>query len=701
MRVTTSGGHCPPGWGHGKSVGRAGLVRRALLLLSLVSVGLSGRLTAATPDYFELSLQELARVDVVTASLSPQPLSELPASLSVITRKQIRESGARNLYDLLRLIPGVRVDLGNRGRPVISIRGVQTDSSNHLLFLLDGHVLNEPGNGSAAFLYDLSRLPLHNVQRIEVLRGPGSPVFGANAFLGAVNVITRSPEQMGAPELTVRGEFDANGEVGEEVNLLAGGRLSEDWSASINLNLVNRPGETIAVAADAAGRSGEVDNEFGQFDAQLRIESRHTRFTGRFTRQEQGDHYGTFYQLAPDDEMLFSGGFLELLDSRGLNEAMDLKTRLYGDWYHGKARVSLIPRGSQSLGSPWYGFNDTGAYAVLFQDLAKYGLDLRIGFHGLTNHRMTAGLQLEYQSQGNTRTLRNFIGTSGPFDPLVDVSGSENFSRDADRLVSALFIEDLWKVTTDLNVILGLRLDHYSNAGVSLNPRVGFNWHLAPSYQLRALLGTSFREPDFRSLYLDAGSFFGNPDLEEERIRTFEIGSSIHFSPALSMDITLYHNQLTDLIVVSPDTARFENIGNLSTRGIELDIVYEYGSGASLAAGYSFVDVYDGNRAGLMAPRHSGSVALSGPLPGGFEGGVQLYWQSRSDGVGDDARDPLDAYLLLNARLGYRWSRQLSLEAAVYNILDRDYFYPAPEGSYPGGLPAAGRSALLGLKLEL
>ncbi len=657
---------------------------------------------AESPDYFDLSPEELAKVDVVTASLSPQSLDELPASLTVISREQIRESGARNLYELLRLVPGVRIDLGNRGRPVISVRGVRTDSSNHLLFLLDGHVLNEPGNGSAAFLYELTRMPLHNIQRIEVLRGPGSPVFGANAFLGAVNVITRSPRQISGKELSLRSEFDDQGRVGQEVNVLAGGALGEDMAASLNLSMTRRPGETIPVVADAAGRSGEVDNAFRQFDLQARVESRSIRVSGRFSRQTAGEHYGVFYQLAPDDESNFEGGFLELLHSRALGDTAHLKTRVYADIYHGEARISRIPRGSQSPDSPWFGLNASGAYAVLFQDLAKYGLEARFTHLGLAGHRITYGAMLEYQSQFNIRTLRNFVGTSGPFDPLVDISDGENFSRDAHRTVFAPYIEDLWRLSPELNLNLGLRFDHYSDAGASLNPRVGVNWQFHPRYRLHVLWGTAFRAPGFRSMYLDAGSFFGNPELEEERIGSFELGLHAQLGPRLVVDLTLYNNRLDDLIALPANGDRFENISRLSTRGLEMEARYDFLSGASLKASYSYADPYDGDQAAMsVAPRHSATLLAAAPFNGRLDGSVQLYWQSRTSSSGGWAAEPLDAYALLNARLGYRWTPELSVEAAVFNLLDQNYAYPARPGTYSQGLPAPGRGAMLGLKLEL
>lgn len=654
----------------------------------------------APEDIFSLSPAELAEIQVVSASLAPQSLAESPASVTLVTAAEIREMGARDLYGVLRHVPGLRVAVTNRGRPMISVRGVQRDTSSQLLFLLDGHVLNEPASGSASFLIELARLPIENIDRLEVVLGPGSAVYGSSAFLGVVNIITRAAAGFEGAELTWRTEFEDQGRITNEVNLLVGQAFAPDRSLHLNLNLVDGDGPSIPVAADIQGRPGEANSAFEQLDVQTVGKLGAFALKARYTRQDRGEYYGALYNLSQDDRFKLQGGFVELDGGLDLGQYRRLRLRAYYDQFGVESLIYNMPKGTISPSAPYSPFNETGRGGRLEMTTSKGGIELRASDTHFADHQITYGVLWEYQAQDDLGSYTNDIGSGEPVDPFVDVSESEPFSREANRTLIAPYIEDIWRVGATLTLNAGLRLDHYSDFGESLNPRLGLAWQFHPRYSLRALYGTAFRAPDFRSLYLESPFIDGNPDLSEERVRTIELGLSARPLARLSTGITLYHNRLDELINVPAGQSRIENIDSMTTRGIEFTARYQWPNGGHLMANYSYVDAkLDDGGAAPDEPRNSGSATAWTPLTARLSAGLSLYWQDTSPRAAEDARQDLPGYEVIDLKLALTLTKSAEMGLTVYNLLDRDYAYPAPAGTIADDYRAPGRSLLAQLRL--
>lgn len=664
------------------------------------AAALAGPQVATGEDLFNLSPAELAQIPAVSASLTPQRLADSPASVSLITREQIRQLGARTLYDVLRHVPGLRVDVTNRGRPVLSMRGVHRDASSQVLFLLDGHGLNEPANGSATFLFEVANLPLENIARIEVIRGPGSARFGSNAFLGVVNVITGAAADIDGAEATLHSEWEADGHIGSEVNLLLGRDFQTDRSASLNLNLVTRDGERIPVAADIAGRAGLADRAFEQVDVQARGRLGPFSVQARMTHQDRGESHGATYMLNPDDNLRFDGGFVEVDGSFTPGPFTRLLTRAWLDYYDGETRIGSLRRGTIPPGSRDYAFNATGKYSRLGMKTGKAGVELRGTDTRFPGHELSYGLIWEYQAQEDLRTFSNDIGSGHPVWPLRDVTATNPFGQDANRTLVAPYIEDLWRINDALTLNAGVRLDHYSDFGDSVNPRLGLTWHPHPRYGIRALFGTAFRAPDFRSLFLESPVIVGNPDLSAEQVRTLELGFAANPVDPLSLRATLYENRLEQLIIAPPGALSFENTGAMTSRGLELEAAWQWRNGASVSLNYSYVDarLADGNPA-PDEPRNSASALLWTPIGGRLGAGLSLYWQDDSPRAAIDRRPDLPGYLLLDCNLIYRLSDRLELGLAAYNLLGEDYALPAPPNTIAADYLGPGRSLRAELRM--
>lgn len=511
-------------------------------------------------EYMKLSFQELLTLDLTTASHTPQSILDSPYTISVITEDEIKNSGARDIFDLIKHVPGLQIAITNRGRPVVNLRGISRPTSNYVLFLLNGHRLNEPANGSATFHVGLANLPVHNIKRIEVVRGPGSSVYGTGAFLGVVNVITYNANEINGVEATLRHERDETGSIGEEYNILVGHSFNSETNLALNLNVKDYEGDKRRVKQDLFGNRNQADTEFDQYDFQGEFNFGHLNIKTRATHQSRGEYAGALF--VPDDEnqLKYDAAYIDIKYNDKISRHIDGTLGFYADYIEGTSRLVSRPALSTLLGRRIDSNTDD-----LSLEVSKIGADGKLVFSYFDDHLLTFGVQFEHQSQNDLKHKTNSILPIGTYHPLVDVTKSDPFGIDASREVYALFVEDSWGVFETVNVNMGVRYDYYTDFGSTINPRFGIKWNFVKDWNLRFTYGTAFRAPDFRSLYLVSPSSSGNKNLQEEHIETFEVGLSGNPIKNLRTEVTLFRNELDDMIAVQSGT--FQNLQQMKSKG--------------------------------------------------------------------------------------------------------------------------------------
>jgi iron complex outermembrane receptor protein len=178
------------------------------IMIVLLSVGLAH--ANSLEKLTMLSMAELLQVRIITASKVPEPLSKSTSDVTVFTSADIKRSGARSYHDLLKRVPGFILNKTHSGAAAVSVRGT---GATRILTLIDGHVLNEPEKGSAMNAF-IDTLPIENIKRIEVIKGPGSALYGANAFLGIIHIITKDADDIDGIEISAGTEFESDQFVG-------------------------------------------------------------------------------------------------------------------------------------------------------------------------------------------------------------------------------------------------------------------------------------------------------------------------------------------------------------------------------------------------------------------------------------------------------------------------------------------------------
>jgi iron complex outermembrane receptor protein len=658
-------------------------------------------MTDMNREIFDMTLEELMQVEVITAARQSEKLSDTIATTYVINGEELRALGARTIYDALMQVPGITVAGNKGGANKVFMRGAGSEYSSQILFMIDSHIINSTIDGGIGIMID--RLPVENIKRIEVVHGPVSSLYGANAFLGLINIITLKGDEIDGVQGRFRAEFDDNGHAGNSYNILAGKGFGEDWQASINLHASNGDGPELPVEQDLFGRSGYADNMEEYYDLYFRLENREFQLNGRYNYRRGGGWFGIGNVLNDGSNIESTDIFLDSTYSLTPYDDLRIDFRGYVDHISFDGLYELIPADSIPPGFPLYPWIRSDYKSRIKGDNNKYGAELHAIWKGIGGHTFNFGISYLYQELRNPETYAN-IAAIVPvhLSDLEDISDRLNWIGKASRNSYGFYFQDTWNITERFSGTVSGRYDYYTDFGSTFNPRVGLLYRFSDSYQVRALYGRAFRAPDFGSQFIKNNIVTqGNPDLEPEYINTFELGFRGTVNEHLFVEATLFRNELEDMIDLNNSMPRvFQNINDVTVNGVELAVRINFGNGMKLKAEYSWADVdASSTYSAVSVPSNKGSLAFDWDIGRFFHWNINFYAQDRSPREGNDSRSDLDGYMLLNTALEARLNRYVSMDFSIFNMTDEDYAYPAPARTFKYDYTAAGRTFLVGLRL--
>ena len=573
---------------------------------------------------------------VVTASSLPETIESTPASVTVITKKEIDERAARDVADLLREVPGLTVNrTGSLGKSTsVFVRGA---SSKQVLVLWNGVEINDPYFSG----YNWGQFSTAGVQRIEVVRGPFSSIYGADAVGGVINIITNENRDHA------------------DVDLAAGGR------GFIN-GLVSYGQKSGATTFDIAAEHRQ-DNGFAPND-----NDRESSLLGGFT-----------FRPAQNATLGLTGRFANY--DLGVPRNTNLLATAY-------------------ISTPHHRENGT-EWQLAVPVSAEFGgihADLRLAQNHREDHNEDPDTETFGDTTSNRRTLHlagNKTTIAGTIVTGLEVERAEAENHDSFGLdlathhsnSNAFFVTDRFS-RGPFELSAGVRLDHYDTFGSQTSPRIGVAW-ASNGNKLHASYGQAFRAPQIGELYLP---FFGNPKLLPERSRSAEIGYDRYFATGANISITIFRNTFVDLIEYDLVANRFENIGLAHSNGVELSAAERRGPWTT-ALTYTYDRAIDESTDTQLVrrPKHSGSLAV------GYErgaGSMQLVVArvGRRPDVTDlapfgDVINP--AYTV--ADFTVRWTMgSLTPYAKIENLTNTRY-----EEAF--GFPSPTRRALVGVRYSL
>jgi iron complex outermembrane receptor protein len=635
---------------------------------------------------------------LVSATKHIIDVAQAPAIASVVTAEEMRLMGARNLLDVLATIPGIGITRGHYSVYQVEIRGLKTTRQNKIKLMIDGHSIVSPTTGDS--WWQLEDIALEQVERVEIIRGPGSALYGANAFSGIINVVTKMGNELNATQISAGGGSFDNG----RLNMLHGKRYGDvDLLASLTYNTTE--GAQLDVASDAIGLPGETDDWAKVWDGTFKLSWHDLIFFTRYSSRENGPYIGVTNVLnqTGDKSELSNKQFLaDLSYQHVINGKWEIKTRFYYDWCDTTFKWQLFPPGMAFSPATVHYFPE-GVFGTPHFANRTLGGELTTDYAVTPTNTLTAGLVYEYSRQYDVSHTTNFNPiTFVNLGSYQDISDWGNWSLDATRENIAAYVQDEWGVSDTVTLTAGLRHDYYDDIGSSINPRLGVVWELYSDIDLKLLYGESFRAPTLDELYsTNNPAAVGNEDLKPEEMQTYEI--SLGYSPLIgpSFSVAGFYNKFSNKIELAPTDIpgmqEFRNTGDATIYGVELEGRYKF-SAIELYGNYFWQHPEDDATGEQLAdvPTYRMNFGLNYWLSNWGKGNLHLLHVGDSNRSAGDPRDDAKGYTVVNTNfIVMDLVEGMELRATLYNVLDETYSYPAPTGSLPDDYPAPGRSVFL------
>ncbi len=623
---------------------------------------------------------------IVTATKQPQTLKQAPAIATVFTARDIRNMGARDIMDVLKRVPGIGISKNFYGLDEIEARGIIGLRSEKVKLLIDGVSLNELSGGAT---WALDNLTLDNVKRIEVIRGPGSALYGTDAFLAVINVITKEGKDInGVTLLAGGGSFNT-----KRYNLQAG-RVFNGLGAALSLDYLTTDGDKHRIDSDMFGNSGDTDDFDRRFDAQLRLSYKEFALNTKYIRRNKGVYLGAIPAVNNESEIILEKFFSELSYRRSLLDGrLDLTAKTFVRYLDFQARYELI---SEGVLPP---FPD-GMMGMPSQKERDYGIELQFDYRVSDSNLLTIGASYEERKNFDIKRITNFNPLTGaPLGKMTDVSSWANYGLNEDRDVKAVYLQDIWDITDDISLTLGVRHDHYSDFGNTTNPRVALVWEFEEHWDLKLMYATAFRAPSFGELYLvNNPSLLGNPDLNPEKMKTYEVSLGRTDRKGTSVRVSGFYNIFEDNIqATGGPPLQFDNTAGARVWGIETELEKVlFNNGSKMYANYTYQNAEDRETHRELAnvAKHKGNVGADITITENFDANLNVFWSGERPRAAGDPRDALAPYTLVDATLiAKNFYKGLELRLSGHNILDEKYEDPSVI-AVPGDFPRDGASVM-------
>ena len=590
-------------------------------------------------DLKEKSLKELMEVIVTSVSKKPEKLSEAASAITVITQEDIRRSGATSLPEALRLAPNLEVAQVDSHEWAISARGFNSTTANKLLVLIDGRSVYTPL--FSGVFWDVQDTLLEDVDRIEVISGPGATVWGANAVNGVINILTKSARDTQGFLLYGGGGTQERAFGG----LRYGGQLGTNAYYRIYAKYFNRDDTPLPNGVD-----GQDAWQLGQ--GGFRVDW-YPGEANQFTFQ--GDGYGGAIDQPANGDIRVAGGNLLGRWSHTFSEESDLKVQFYYDRTH-----RLVP-------------------LTFAEDLDTYDFDLQ--------HRSRLGERQDIVWGLNYRLSEDRVANTPNFGFLP--------ARLSFQLFSAFAQDEITLVRDRVRLTLGSKFEHNDFSGFEFQPSGRLSWTVTSRQTLWAAISRAVRTPSRidRDFFVPANPPFalaGGPNFISEELLAYELGYRVRPIDQLSFSLATFYNDYSNLRSLEPGPPSI--IGNGlkgETYGAELAGNYQMTSWWRWQAGYTYLQEHIRLKSGSMDfnqgrgegsdPQNQFFIRSSMDLPGKLTLDAALRYVDVLHNIANGVRGTVPSYVELDARLSWTPIDNLELSVVGQNLLDRQH----PEFGFP------------------
>jgi iron complex outermembrane receptor protein len=648
----------------------------ALALSAAGPAAASQDLVASTGELKRLSIEELMDIEVTSVSRTPETLSSAAAAVSVITNEDIRRSGATTIPETLRGVPGLHVAQRNSNSWAVSSRAFSSINSEKLLVLSDTRSIYTPLVSGVR--WDVQDYLMDDIERIEVIRGPGASLWGSNAVNGVINITTKDARNtqgtllsaiVGTEELgTAAARY--GGRLGNSGFFRVFGQYSERDSTY-------KPGSTTSDDWRIGHGGFRADWDVSDSDA--------------FTLQ--GDFYSSnIGQFAPSTNIIGRTG-----------PSGNLEVRATGGNMLGRWHRQLGPGSDVQLRAY---FDRTHRDDPSFDDdLDTFDVELQRRFVPAAGHEVVWGLNFRYTDNSNRG--------KGIFALEPEDSRDQLFGG---------FAQDQFAIADGLRMTVGTKLEHNDFSGFEVQPTVRLAWDVAPGQNIWGAVSRAVRVPTRleRDIAVEVtppgsnprGLLSGSDDFEAEELLAYELGYRWQALERLAFDLALFHNRYQGLASLELGTPTLDsasgvvtvpivnvNLTDARSQGAELLTTFSPLDNWRLVASYSYIYLdmqphgQDLNRGQFLegtTPRQQFSLRSLLDLPGGLQLDAQFRYSGALDRLPElPTGEGIDAYSELNLRLAWRASEQVELSLVGQNLLHEhhlEFGTPATRGEIERGV---------------
>jgi iron complex outermembrane recepter protein len=632
-------------------------LHRAIGWMFFAFIGSSSLPTAAQsqsslPALKQLSLEQLMDIEVTSVAKKEQRVADTAAAIYVITQEEIRRSGATSIPEALRLAPGVQVSRIDSNKWSIGVRGFGSRLSRSVLVLMDGRSVYSPL--FAGVYWEVQDTLLEDIERIEVIRGPGGTIWGANAVNGVINIVTKNATETQGLLVTGGGGSEEKGFGG----IRYGGKIGQNFSYRLYGKGFSRDGQFTAHASDfddwQNGQGGfRTDWNLTQSD-KLTIQG--DAYQGKSGQRTTVSSFSAPFLAAVRDDAHFSGMNLLGRWRRTLSDTSDLALQVY--------------------------YDRTFRREPTFQERRNtVDFDFQHRFKVTGHQELTWGLGYRY-TRGDTESVPTIV-----FSPR----------NRADNLFSAFVQDEIVLVENRLRLTVGSKFEHNEYSGFEFQPSARLLWTPGEGHSLWASISRAVRTPSRveEDLTLTAalspivpifGRLTGNDSFQAEKVLAYEVGYRLQPTDRFSVDIAAFYNRYTDLLSLESGVSFLEPPGNLivpflvdnkikaEIYGFEVATDWRWLDWWRWRIAYSYLQLNLKNKAGSSDTMTEGSTEGSSPhnqlslvsfvnLPANLQlDGVFRYVDSLpSQNVGH--------YFNLDLRLGWHATKNLELSLVGQNLL--------------------------------
>jgi iron complex outermembrane receptor protein len=604
------------------------------------------------------------KVTIETVSKFEQRVIEAPASVTIVTKEEIKKFGCRNLVDILRAVPGLFVNY-DRAYHYLGMRGFARpgDYNTRFLLLIDGHRVNETIFDTATIGNDFP-LDIDLIDRVEVIRGPGSSLYGTNAIFGIINIITRKGRDLKG--------FEASGEVGSfytyKGRLSYGNKFEKGPEILLSGTLYDSQGDRTLYykeydsPATNFGKARDCDDEgYGNFFGKVSFYD----FTleAVYNKRKKEVPTGSWETVfnSQGNRIIDERAYLDLKYERLLPYELNFKGRIYYDHYYYQG--DYIYDFAEPGDPPLLGTAKDHTYSE------AVGGEFQLSKTLFEKHKLILGSEYRYAFRQDQK-----------YSEIIPIVNDQRSGWNW-----AIYLQDEFEILRNLKLNAGVRYDYYSTSGGTTNPRLAITYLPFEKTILKLIYGQAFRAPNVYELYYtDNTTMKGNPDLDPETIQNLEFVFQQYIGFNLWGKATFYYQWIKDLITQETDPVDgflvFRNVDKVEAGGMELELEGKWKNGWSGRLSYALQETKDKETGKVLTNSPIHLIKLNGIVPIWknklFLGLEEQFTSGRKTFTGGQAKSFFTTNLTLFSQ---NLIKGLEISATVYNLFNKKYFDPVGE----------------------